>query len=69
VTVRELDRLITKTDLDPLSKHTLRAVRKAVISGRSGSPEVGENFWYVSIDSSGGAPMRMSFRIRKPTNE
>ena len=66
MTIRELDRLITKTDLDPLSKHALRTVRKAVVTGRSGNPAIGEKFWSVTVDSATGTPVRMSFRYRKP---
>jgi hypothetical protein len=69
MTIRELDRLITKTDLDPVAKMALRTVRRAVVSGRSGDPSVGETTWSVSIDSMTGTPMRMSFKIKRPTSE
>jgi hypothetical protein len=65
VTVRELDRLVSKTELNPLSKKTLRSVRKAVLSGTVGNAEVGTASWSVEIDSDAGSPMRIRFSFKK----
>jgi hypothetical protein len=65
MTVRELDRLVTRTDLNPLSKRALRNVRRAVMSGRSGDPEVGDYSWSVSMETEDGQPVRMRFSFKR----
>lgn len=63
MTVRELDRLVSQTDLNPLSKKALRVVRKAVISGTCGDPEVQSGSWKISFDNQGkSVTMRFSFK-------
>ena len=66
--IRELDRLVSKTEMSPLTKQGLRAVRKAVMSGRCGDPEVGEGTWSVSMTSIGGSPVKMNFSFKRDTN-
>lgn len=68
MTVRELDRLVTKTQLSPVSKKALRFVRKAVVSGTCGDASVGHASWSVSIDSTEGTPVRMSFSFKRVTD-
>lgn len=68
MTIRELDRLVSKTDMNPLAKQGLRAVRKAVMSGRCGNPEIGTGTWSVSMTSIGGSPIKMSFSFKRDTN-
>ena len=68
MTIRELDRLVSKTDMNPLAKQGLRAVRKAVMSGRCGNPEIGSGTWSVSMTSIGGSPLKMSFSFKRDTN-
>lgn len=65
MTVRDLDRLVTKTEISPVSKRALKDVRKAVISGACGDPEVGTGSWSIAIDNTAGSPMRMTFSFRR----
>lgn len=68
MTIRELDRLISRTEMTPLSKQGLKAVRKAVVSGRCGDPEMGSGTWSVSMTSIGGSPVRMNFSFKRDTH-
>lgn len=65
MTVRELDRLVTKTELNPVTKSALRTVRKAIQTGRCGDTEVGTATWKVEIDSANGVPMHMRFSFKR----
>lgn len=64
MTVAELDRLVTKTDLDPTVKQALRVVRKAVISGQASDPVLGQYTWSISVDAPNGA-CRFRFSMRR----
>lgn len=65
MTVRDLDRLISKMELDGTRKKMLRDVRKAVMSGRSGDAEIGRASWSVEVQSLNGTPLRISFRFKR----
>jgi hypothetical protein len=65
MTVKQLDRLISKMELDSVRKGMLRGVRKAVMTGRSGDAEVGRASWSVEVQSINGTPMRVSFRFKR----
>jgi len=65
MTVRELDRLVTRTEMTPLSKRALRNVRQAVISGRSGDPLVGEYSWSIGVDTEDGHAVRTTFSFKR----
>jgi hypothetical protein len=65
VTIQQLDRLITSTQLDPVSKSLLRRVRKSVQSGTVGDAVVGKARWSVSIESEAGQPIKMNFSFRR----
>jgi hypothetical protein len=65
LTVKDLDRLVTKTEITPLSKRALRNVRHAVIAGTAGDAEVGHAKWSISMDTSLGVPLRMTFSFRR----
>lgn len=69
MTISELDRLVSKTDLSPISKRGLRAVRKAVMTGRCGDPEMGGGTWSISMTSVGGSNVRMNFSFKRDTHE
>jgi hypothetical protein len=56
---RDLDRLVSKTELTPASKRALRHVRTRVMSGVLHDPVVGNGYWEVAMD---GARLRFSFR-------
>lgn len=64
-TTRELDRLVSKTHLTPVSKQALREVRKAVMSGRTGDPDTGEAEWSIGIVTKGGSDVRFRFSFKK----
>jgi hypothetical protein len=66
MTPQELDRLVSQTELTPLTKHALRGVRKAVISGRASALEVGRYDWSVGVETRNGTGIRFSFSLRKP---
>ena len=65
MTVRELDRLVTKTEMTPLSKKGLRHVRRAVMTGKTGDPEIGSASWSIALDSYSGTGMRVSFSFKR----
>jgi hypothetical protein len=65
-TVQELDRLVSKTVLDPVTKRGLRIVRRAIETGRAGEVVIADHQWTVPVDSPDGTPIRVSFRLRKP---
>ncbi len=65
MTVSELDRLVSRTELNPVSKKALRAVREAIHSGTSGEPGINAISWSVSIQTEGGYPARMTFSWKK----
>ena len=63
MTIRELDRLVSKTELDPATRLVLRHVRKMVYRGRTGQAEVREFSWTVPVE--GETPVRFSFRMKR----
>jgi hypothetical protein len=65
VTVNELDRLMSKTELTPTSKVALRHVRKAITRGESGEAKVLRSEWLVSISGEKGQPVTMRFAYRR----
>lgn len=65
VTIAELDRLVSKTELDPLTKQALRVVRKAVMSGQATDPVLGQYTWSVEVDSPNGTARRFRFSMRR----
>lgn len=65
MTVRDLDRLISKTELTPLTKKALRDVRKAIVSGRTGNSEIGQASWAVEVQSLEGSPLRIRFSFKR----
>jgi hypothetical protein len=60
-----LDRLVTRTDLNPMSKRALKGVRRAVMQGRCGEPDEQSGEWSIAIDTERGVPIRMSFSFRR----
>lgn len=65
MTVRDLDRLISKTELNPASKTVLRSVRKALSSGRVGNTAVGRASWSIEVQSLEGTPLRIRFSFKR----
>lgn len=65
MTLRELDRLVSQTELTPTTKHALRIVRKAVLAGRATDPEVHRYDWKVGVAQGNNGGVRFSFSLRK----
>ena len=68
-TIRDLDRLVSKTELTPVTKTALRGVRRAILTGLASDPEEGEAEWRIGITSRGGNAMRFHFSFKKVTND
>lgn len=65
MTVSDLDRLVSKTQLDTTSKQCLRVVRKAVMSGQATDPVIGQYTWSVEVDVPNGTYRRFRFSMRR----
>lgn len=65
MTIQELDRLVSKTELTPTSKQVLRKVRKAILSGQEVHPVIGNYTWRIEVDNVEGHPTRFSFSMRR----
>lgn len=65
MTVRDLDRLVSKTELNPTSKKVLRSVRKAISAGRVGNTTVGTASWSIEVQSLAGASFRLRFSFKR----
>ena len=63
--VNDLDRLVSKTEMNDITKAAIRTVRKAVMSGAAGDPQVGEAVWSIAIDTSAGRQVKMSFNFKR----
>lgn len=57
---RDLDRLVSRTELTPASKRALRHIRKSVMSGRVSDPVEGNGYWEVAMEGA-----RLRFTLRK----
>lgn len=64
-TTRDLDRLVSRTNLTPVSKKVLREVRVAMMTGRASDPTVGEAEWSIGVVSRGGSSFRYRFSLKK----
>lgn len=64
-TIRDLDRLVSRTELNPVSKTALKGVRRAIISGLASDPEEGKAEWRIGITSRGGNAVRFHFSFKK----
>lgn len=69
VTIRDIDRLVSKTELSPVSKTALRGVRHAVMTGLASDPEEGKAEWRIGITSRGGNAVRFHFSFKKVSND
>jgi hypothetical protein len=65
VTISELDRLVSKTELTPAAKLLLRAVRKSVMKGRVRGPELSRYSWTVVVEDFGGRGAKFRFNLRR----
>ena len=65
MTLKELDRLITKTDMNEVSKKAMRYVRSAVEHGKCGPLKLKPDAWSVVLENEYGNQLTMSFSFRK----
>jgi hypothetical protein len=65
MTVSDLDRLVSNTEVNDATKSALRIVRKAVMNGECGDAEIGKAVWSIAIDTSAGRQVRMSFNFKR----
>lgn len=65
MTIAELDRLVSKTELAPTTKQLLRVVRRAVMSGQATDPVIGQYTWSVEVDAPNGTARRFRFSMRR----
>ncbi len=66
---RDLDRVISKTELSPLVKVFLRRVRKAIDSGDVKSFTVNKSSWSISVMDYYGFCCTYVFTFRKENGE
>lgn len=65
---RELDRLVSKTELNPLVKVALRRVRRAIERGDVSGLSMSKNSWSVRVAEPNGLACTWTFYIRKDDN-
>lgn len=65
MTIRDLDRLVSKTEMTPTTKTALKRVRRAVMSGKVSDVNGNKATWSVSFDSDGGSQVTMSFSFKR----
>jgi len=65
MTIRELDRLVSRTEFDPARKRALREVRQAVMTGYATDPIEGDAEWQIGISTRGGSAVRFMFSFKK----
>lgn len=63
--IRELDRLVSRTELTPASKLMLRKVRRSVMRGKVRGPEVSRYAWSVIVDDFGDGGAKVTFSLRR----
>jgi hypothetical protein len=65
---RELDRLVSKTELSPLVKVALRRVRRAIERGDVSGFTMSKNSWSVRVYDPNGLSCTWTFYLRKDDN-
>ena len=63
--VRDLDRLVSRTELNPVSKRALKEVRRAVLTGVASDVNSNKAEWRIGISTAGGSVVRFSFSFKK----
>lgn len=61
---RDLDRLVTKTELNPFVKIALRRVRKAVEAGEVTSFSISKHSWSVKVADPRGLSCTWTFTLK-----
>lgn len=65
--VRELDRMVSKTELNPFVKMALRRVRKVIETGQVTGLTISKNSWSVRVADPRGLSCTWTFTL-KDTN-
>lgn len=65
IDTRELDRLISKTELSPFVKMALRRVRKAITSGDVSGFSIDKHKWSVRVVDPAGLSCTWTFSLRE----
>lgn len=63
--IRELDRLVSKTEINPVSKRALKEVRRAVMTGVATDADQNKAQWRIGISTVGGTVVHFSFSFKK----
>jgi hypothetical protein len=66
--IRDLDRLVTKTELNPLVKLALRRVRRAIEAGSVEGFSISKNSWSARVKDPAGLSVTWTFYMRKDDN-
>lgn len=64
VNTQELDRLVTKTELNPFVKLALRRVRKAIATGDVTSLSISKRSWSVTVCDPRGLSCKWVFTLK-----
>jgi hypothetical protein len=64
---RDLDRLASKIEMDPLKKQVLRKLRKSAISGKVDGPYESKYSWTVVTEDC-GLFNKVTFSLKKVTD-
>lgn len=61
---RELDRLVTKTEMSPFVKMALRRVRKAIATGDVTGLTISKHSWSVTVADTRGLSCKWVFTLK-----
>ena len=61
---RDLDRIMTKTELSPFVKIALRRVRRAITEGNVTEFSINKHSWSVSVADPKGLSCRWTFTMK-----
>lgn len=65
VNIRDLDRLVSRTEITPASKLLLRAVRKSAMRGKVRGPQMSRYTWAVIVEDFGSSGATFRFNIKR----
>lgn len=61
---RDLDRMVTKTDMNPFVKMALRRVRRAIAEGEVTEFSISKHKWSVKVADPKGLSCRWTFTLK-----
>jgi hypothetical protein len=64
MTTRDLDRLVTRTELNPFVKLALRRVRRAIESGEVTEYKISKRKWSVRVANPNGLSCTWTFTMK-----